>query len=520
MNELDMQDLSQAGVSFAHILKTLYGTLLSPIPEKFVRLARQAQRNKMCSSSQVSLSEKSEEEDDPEELALQIPRRNSVTPPLTETDSASSSDTLALDDIEGVTSLLQNVLVKGKVVIAADDTETMDVEDNDVAIVGNRVLAQLFCIQKNASCLILTNHSEGRKAPGKRHRLVSGVDEQVMEAARSRGVLLLATQYDTYSCARLINQSVPLRLVMNRKILKFQRSDLLSEVKRVVTSKNENQFRFFPVVNKRQHFLGMISRDALLDSSKFAVDLILVDHNEKSQGVEGIEEAHLVEIIDHHRLGGLETGEPIFIRHEPVGATATIIANMSWHRGIEIPENIAGLLLSAIISDTLLFKSPTCTQKDRDTAVRLAEIAKIDNLTEFGVTVLRSGSVVAQREPSDIVTTDMKEFDMGESRVAVSQVFVMSLDDVREKQDVIHKAMEQVLASSHLDMFCLCATDIIQETSMLIHAGKLDALITQAFGDPIQEKPYFIWLLPGVMSRKSQIIPPLMQSVRYFQQSM
>jgi len=260
----------------------------------------------------------------------------------------------------------------------------------------------------------------------------------------------------------------------------------------------------------------MISRDALLDSSKFAVDLILVDHNEKSQGVEGIEEAHLVEIIDHHRLGGLETGEPIFIRHEPVGATATIIANMSWHRGIDIPENIAGLLLSAIISDTLLFKSPTCTEKDRDTAARLATIAKIDNIIDFGVTVLRSGSVIAQRDPSDIISTDMKEFDMGESRVAVSQVFVMTLDDVREKQDVIHDAMVKVLNGGHLDMFCLCATDILQETSMLIHAGKLEQHIIHAFGEPEQTEPYYIWILPGVMSRKSQIIPPLMKSVRYF----
>ena len=406
--------------------------------------------------------------------------------------------------------------VKGKVVIAADDTETMDVEDHDVAIVGNRVLAQLFCIQKNAACLILTNHSEGRKAPGKRHRLVTGVDEQVREAARARGVLLVATQYDTYSCARLINQSVPLRLVMNRKVRAFQRSDLLSEVRRAVVSEHGSQWRHYPVVNRQRHFLGVVPRDALLDASKHAMDLILVDHNEKSQGVEGIDEARLVEIIDHHRLGGLETGEPIFIRHEPVGATATIIANMVWHRGIDMPANIAGLLLSAIVSDTLLFKSPTCTEKDRATAERLAAIAGVADLTEFGASVLRSGSVIGQRAPEDIVTTDMKEFDMGENRVAVSQVFVMSRDDIRGKQDDIQRAMAAMLPAAHLDMMCLCVTDILQESSMLIHAGKLQELITHAFGEPATTKPYYVWLLPGVMSRKRQIIPALMQSVRYF----
>ena len=520
MNELDMQDLSQAGVSFAHILKTLHGTLLTPIPEKLLKLARESLHDSKGntpvtpggSGSSSGVGEE-EVEDDPDELELQIPRRPVATPEL----AAGKVDEEQQGEEEGQNmALLRSVTVKGKVVIAADDTETMDVEDNDVAIVGNRVLAQLFCIQKNASCLILTNHSEGRKAPGKRHRLVTGVDEQVMEAARARGVLLVATQYDTYSCARLINQSVPLRLVMNKNVRAFQRSDLLSEVKRVVTSEGDSQFRFFPVVNKRRHFLGVIPRDALLDASKYAMDLILVDHNERSQGVEGIEEAHLVEIIDHHRLGGLETGEPIFIRHEPVGATATIVANMSWHRGIEIPPNIAGLLLAAIVSDTLLFKSPTCTQKDRDTAARLAETAGITNLTDFGVTVLRSGSVIAQRAPIDIVTTDMKEFDMGENRVAVSQVFVMSHEDIRERQDAIQAAMVQVLPGAHLDMICLCVTDILKETSMLIHAGRLQDLITHAFGEPVQTKPYYIWLLPGVMSRKSQIIPLLMQSVRYF----
>lgn len=533
MNELDMQDLSQAGVSFAHILKTLHGTLLTPIPEKLLRLARESLHDSKSSTSATPGGSSSsagigdeELEDDPDELELQIPRRPVATPGV-EGDTEATPEMVEKkeeeeeeEEEEGYDghnmALLRSVTVKGKVVIAADDTETMDVEDNDVAIVGNRVLAQLFCIQKNASCLILTNHSEGRKAPGKRHRLVTGVDEQVMEAARARGVLLVATQYDTYSCARLINQSVPLRLVMNKNVRAFQRSDLLSEVKRVVTSESDSQFRFFPVVNKRRHFLGVIPRDALLDASKYAMDLILVDHNERSQGVEGIEEAHLVEIIDHHRLGGLETGEPIFIRHEPVGATATIVANMSWHRGIEIPRNIAGLLLAAIVSDTLLFKSPTCTQKDRDTAARLAETAGITNLTDFGVTVLRSGSVIAQRAPIDIVTTDMKEFDMGENRVAVSQVFVMSHEDIRERQDAIQAAMVQVLPGAHLDMICLCVTDILKETSMLIHAGRLQDLITHAFGEPVQTKPYYIWLLPGVMSRKSQIIPPLMQSVRYF----
>lgn len=528
MNELDMQDLSQAGVSFAHVLKTLHGTLLTPIPEKLLRLARESLHDSKGSTpmtpggSSSSNGGAGEEgaEDDPDELELQIPRRpfaetETEGEPTVEDERNGEEEEEEENDGENM-ALLRSVTVKGKVVIAADDTETMDVEDNDVAIVGNRVLAQLFCIQKNASCLILTNHSEGQRAPGKRHRLVTGVDEQVMEAARARGVLLVATQYDTYSCARLINQSVPLRLVMNKNVRAFQRTDLLSEVKRAVTSESDSQFRFFPVVNKRRHFLGVIPRDALLDASRYATDLILVDHNERSQGVEGIEEAHLVEIIDHHRLGGLETGEPIFIRHEPVGATATIVANMSWHRGIEIPPNIAGLLLAAIVSDTLLFKSPTCTQKDRDTAARLAAAAGIANLTDFGVTVLRSGSVIAQRAPIDIVTTDMKEFDLGENRVAVAQVFVMSHEDIRERQDAIQAAMVQVLPGAHLDMICLCVTDILKETSMLIHAGRLQDLITHAFGEPVQTKPYYIWLLPGVMSRKSQIIPPLMQSVRYF----
>ena len=238
--------------------------------------------------------------------------------------------------------------------------------------------------------------------------------------------------------------------------------------------------------------------------------VILVDHNERGQAVEGIEEAKILEIIDHHRLGGIQTSEPIFTRQEPVGCTATIVANMHWHRDVDIPPSIAGLLLSAILSDTVLFKSPTCTPYDKKTAERLAEIADVD-LMEYGMAMLKAGSGIGNMSPLEITKNDMKEFQIGEYRVIVSQISVMDTKEVMEIEADIVKSMADVCKKEGYDMSLVMVTDIIAEGTYLLYTGSPKTLIGAAFHKDASGTHIY---LPGVMSRKKQIIPPLSEAVK------
>lgn len=382
--------------------------------------------------------------------------------------------------------------VEGKVRIAAARIFTIlnIANPGDIMLVSNNFDAQMACIQKGVACLIVTSER--------------AVEEEVIEAANKQGVIIIRSPYDTYTCARLINQSIPVRMIMQKKIISFRSDDLLSDVKKVMASTN---YRSYPVLDHGK-LVGYITRDHLLNKTKEKV--ILVDHNEQSQAVEGIEEAKIIEIIDHHRLGGLRTGEPIFIRHEPVGCTATIVANMLWHRDIEIPPKIAGLLMAAIISDTMLFKSPTATPKDRDTAEKLAVLAGL-NLEEFGMAVLRAGTRLGDMTVSELLRYDVKEFQIGEYRVAVAQLSVLDPEEILGAREQIEEDMESMCHRGHYDIVLFMITDIIKEGTYLLYSGKQSVLIAEAFGSGEGEELLY---LPGVMSRKKQIIPPLSEAAR------
>ncbi|SEO87221.1 putative manganese-dependent inorganic diphosphatase [Propionispora vibrioides] len=360
----------------------------------------------------------------------------------------------------------------------------------DIMLVSNNFDAQMACIQKGVACLIVTSER--------------AVEEEVIDAANKQGVIIIRSPYDTYTCARLINQSIPVRMIMQKKIISFRSDDLLSDVKKVMASTN---YRSYPVLDHGK-LIGYITRDHLLNKTKEKV--ILVDHNEQSQAVEGIEEAKIIEIIDHHRLGGLRTSEPIFIRHEPVGCTATIVANMLWHRDVEIPPKIAGLLMAAIISDTMLFKSPTATPKDRDTAEKLAVLAGL-NLEEFGMAVLRAGTRLGDMTVSELLRYDVKEFQIGEYRVAVAQLSVLDPEEILGAREQIEEDMESMCHRGHYDIVLFMITDIIKEGTYLLYSGKQSVLIAEAFGSGEGEELLY---LPGVMSRKKQIIPPLSEAAR------
>ena len=402
-------------------------------------------------------------------------------------------DIIAAIDAKVLVGGVESDFIKGEVRIAAGSLKTIQahIKENDIVLIGDRHDETIIdCVKQGISVLIVTG--DGR------------VSADVIEEAEKRGIFVLSTPYDTYTAARLINQCVPVRRIMHQDPVCVKTLDLLSDIKGTM---EETNYRNYPVVENGR-LVGIVSRDNLTMPERDRV--ILVDHNERGQAVEGIEAAKIVEIIDHHRLGGIQTSEPIYTHAEPVGCTATIVANMHWHRDIDIPQSIAGLLLSAILSDTVLFKSPTCTPYDKKTAERLAEIAGVD-IQEYGMAMLKAGSGIGDMTPMEIAKNDLKEFTIGDYRIIVSQISVMDTKEVMDLEPQLIEAMSTICEKEGFDMSLVMVTDILEEATYLLYAGSPKTLIGEAFKKDASGTHVY---LPGVMSRKKQIIPPLSEAVK------
>lgn len=402
-------------------------------------------------------------------------------------------DIIAATDSKVLVSGEEGEFIRGNVRIAAGSINMIKnvINEDDIVLVGDRHDETMIdIVNQGISCLIVTG--SGR------------VSADVIEAAEKRNIFVLSTPYDTYTVARLINQCVPIRRIMHADPVTFKPLDMLSDIKGTMEDTN---YRNYPVIENGR-LVGVISRDNLMVPEREKV--ILVDHNERGQAVEGIEEAKVVEIIDHHRLGGIQTSEPIYTHAEPVGCTATIVANMHWQNDVEIPASIAGLLLSAIISDTVLFKSPTCTAYDRKTAERLAEIAGVD-IQDYGMEMLKAGSGIGDMTPAEIAKNDLKEFQIGDYRIIVSQISVMDTKEVLDLEPQLIDAMTKICEKEGFDMSLVMVTDILEEATYLLYAGSPKTLIGEAFKKDASGTHVY---LPGVMSRKKQIIPPLSEAVK------
>ena len=402
-------------------------------------------------------------------------------------------DIIAAIDAKILVGGVESDFIQGEVRIAAGSIKMIQshIKENDIVLIGDRHDETIIdCVKQGISVLIVTG--DGR------------VSADVIEEAEKRGIFVLSTPYDTYTAARLINQCVPVRRIMHQDPVCFKPLDLLSDIKGTM---EETNYRNYPVVENGR-LVGIVSRDNLTMPERDRV--ILVDHNERGQAVEGIEAAKIVEIIDHHRLGGIQTSEPIYTHAEPVGCTATIVANMHWHRDIDIPQSIAGLLLSAILSDTVLFKSPTCTPYDKKTAERLAEIAGVD-IQEYGMAMLKAGSGIGDMTPMEIAKNDLKEFTIGDYRIIVSQISVMDTKEVMDLEPQLIEAMSTICEKEGFDMSLVMVTDILEEATYLLYAGSPKTLIGEAFKKDASGTHVY---LPGVMSRKKQIIPPLSEAVK------
>ncbi len=400
-------------------------------------------------------------------------------------------DTLEGDLVVGDADAYFN---QGKVLVAAANPDMMEfyIEPHDLVILGNRYESQLCAIEMEADCIIVC---EG-----------AGASLTIRKLAEQHGCTVITTAYDTYTTARLINQSMPVSHFMKtEKLITFEEDDYIDEIRDVMASKRH---RDFPILDKNGLYKGMISRRNLLGAR--GKQVILVDHNERSQAVEGIGSADIREIIDHHRLGTVETISPVFFRNQPLGCTATIIYQMYQEAGIEIEPAIAGLLCSAIISDTLLFRSPTCTAVDRAAAMKLADMAGIE-IEKYAGNMFAAASDLKGKSDVEIFYQDFKIFTAGKKEFGVGQVSSLNEEELAELRGRMGEYIKQARQDKNTDMMFFMLTNIITESTDLLYEGQgAGQLVAKAFHmENIGEEQANCVALPGVVSRKKQLVPAL-----------
>lgn len=386
---------------------------------------------------------------------------------------------------------------EGKVLVAAANPDMMEyyISPHDLVILGNRYESQLCAIEMEADCIIVC---EG-----------AAVSMTIRKLAQERGCTVMTTPYDTYTAARLINQSMPISYFMRTEnLITFEDTDYIDEIKDVMASKRH---RDFPILDKDGKYKGMISRRNLLGAR--GKQIILVDHNERNQAVEGIENAEILEIIDHHKLGTVETISPVFFRNQPVGCTATIIYQMYNENNVQIDSVTAGLLCSAIISDTLLFRSPTCTRIDELAALALAGVAGI-NIDRYAAEMFAAGSNLRGKSDEEIFYQDFKRFSAGKVSFGVAQISSLNADELADLKERMQAYLKDAHAEHKVDMLFFMLTNILTESTELLCEGNgAENLIRAAFHLDTEDGATPVGSrieLPGVVSRKKQLIPAIM----------
>ena len=363
-------------------------------------------------------------------------------------------------------------------------------EKGDIVILTNRYESQLCAIEKEASLIIICNGAK--------------VGRTIQHIAAETGVAIMSAPCDTYAAAKLISQCAPISYYMTRDdIMKFTLVTPVADVTRVMA---KVRHRYFPILDEDGKYCGMVSRRNIINLRKRRI--ILVDHNEATQAVEGFDQAEILEIIDHHRIGSLETSGPVYFRNQPVGCTATIITQMYDENGVDIPPQIAGLLLAAILSDTLAFRSPTCTPVDENTAKRLAKIAGVD-IEEFSTEMFEAGEKLDGKTPEEVFLQDFKVFMCGDIRFGVAQGSYMTRKNLTAAEALLKPYLEEARNKQNVEDLYMLLTDVPKEESVVICNGRYAAeVLTDGFDT--QPAADASWTLPGVVSRKKQFIPALM----------
>lgn len=381
----------------------------------------------------------------------------------------------------------------GKVLVAAMSTDDIDsfIKPGDIVLAGNDESKQLKAIDEGTICVIVTCASE--------------FSNKVIKAAKERDCTLITTHYDTFTTARLIYQSIPVSFSMtSEKLVYFTIDDFLDNAKEKML---RTRFRSYPVVDQQGHFKGFISRYHLLNQHKKKV--ILVDHSEMTQSVNGIEQAEILEIIDHHRIGGIQTGQPIYYRNEPTGSTATIVANLFSEQGKKPSPQIAGILCAAILSDTIQFKSPTSTHSDVITAERLARLANID-IELFSKQMFEAGCALKNMTTEEMIKSDFKDFNISGYKVGIGQINTTDFRSIKKLSTSILGCLSELAENEKYNILMIIFTDIIDEATEVIFVESQKGLVAKAFS-PLQDENSFT--MHGVVSRKKQIVPKLVEAL-------
>ncbi|EKQ51067.1 MULTISPECIES: putative manganese-dependent inorganic diphosphatase [unclassified Clostridium] len=381
-------------------------------------------------------------------------------------------------------------IFKGKITVTAMQPDSLKeiVEEGDIAIVGDRHDVQEALIDIKTSLIIITGS----------HELAA----DLLPKAKENGVTVISTPHDSFTASRLLIQSIPVGYVMaTDNLISFSKYDLIDDIKDVMA---ETRYHSYPVIDEDERVVGTVSRYHLISNHKKKV--IQVDHNERGQSVDGLEEAEVLEIIDHHRVADIQTSNPIFFRNEPLGSSSTIVGKCYFEHNITPSKEVAGLLCGAIISDTLLFKSPTCTEQDKVICKKLAEIAGISSLEEFAKEMFKAGTSLKGKSVSQIFNQDFKPFTMGEVKVGVAQVNTMDIEGFMPLKDEMLSFMQSEADNKGYDVVMLLLTDILKEGSQVLVAGERHDYVEKTFNVELKDSMAF---LPGVLSRKKQVIPPL-----------
>lgn len=370
-------------------------------------------------------------------------------------------------------------------------------EDNvgpgDLVLVTNRYETQMCAIDCGAGCIVVC--------------CGAAVPRTILARAKEKGCFVITTPYDSYAAARLVSTAAPVRHFMRREdLLKFSVNTPIEDARKIMASVRH---RYFPILDEKGCYCGVVSRRNLLNLHRKQV--ILVDHNERTQAVDGLEQAEILEIIDHHRIGSLETGGPVYFRNEPVGCTATIVWRMYGEHGITPPKQIAGLLLSAILSDTLMFRSPTSTPLDKSAAEALAVIAEVD-IPTYAEQMFEAGADLTGRTAEEVFLSDFKVFSRGDVKFGVGQSSYMTARSRAAAEELVGSFLPEAIGREGLPMIFYMFTDMQNQATDLMFCGHgAENIVRDAFGvEPKDGKA----VLPGVVSRKKQLIPPLMAALQ------
>ena len=386
------------------------------------------------------------------------------------------------------------VCTTGHIKIGTATPEMLEnnVEKGDIVILTNRYESQLCAIEKEASLLIICNGAK--------------VGRTIQRIAEETGVAIMTAPCDTYAAGKLMSQCAPISYYMTRDdIMKFTLVTPVADVTRVMA---KVRHRYFPILDEDGKYCGMVSRRNIIALRKRRI--ILVDHNEATQAVEGFDQAEILEIIDHHRIGSLETSGPVYFRNQPVGCTATIVTQMYDEHGVEIRPQIAGLLLAAILSDTLVFRSPTCTPVDVSTANRLAKIAGVE-IDAFASEMFEAGEKLDGKTPEEVFLQDFKVFMCGDVRFGVAQGSYMTRKNLKAAQQLLTPYLPEACGKQNVEDLYMLLTDVPKEESVVICTGRhADEMLRSGFEKEPEEDGS--WVLPGVVSRKKQFIPALMSA--------